>query len=125
MVDTQWDIIEFLPIVIFSLSWGCYHCEVNVLPDFRPTDYLFEKHADKGKDRWEIYAWAMRSIMAEQGSFKKSNLSKRAKDLYSTYMNDEPGATHKDEIDLDDLENQSGMGSARNPSAYGNSAARI
>ena len=75
---------------------------MNVLPDFRPTDYLFEHHADKGKERWEIYAWAMRSILSEQGRFKKSFLSGKAKKLYTAYMSMEPGATHKDEIDLDD-----------------------
>jgi len=64
-VDTAWDTIDALPILIFSLSWGCYHCQVNALPDFRPTEYLFEEHADKGKERWEIYAWAVRSVLCE------------------------------------------------------------
>jgi len=30
----------------------------NILPTFIPNDYLFEKHADKGKTKAHIYAWA-------------------------------------------------------------------
>jgi hypothetical protein len=41
------------------------------LPDFIPNDYLFETHKDKGEEKWEIYAWAVRDIMA-----KKSGRSK-------------------------------------------------
>lgn len=107
-VDTTWEVIELLPVMIFSLCWGCFHCEVNVLPDFRPTEYLFRTHKDKGKERWQIYAWALRSIMAEEGGFQKSNLSGKAKKLYTAYMNMEPGATHKDDIDLNDEGNLSG-----------------
>jgi hypothetical protein len=29
---------------------------------------LFEKHSDKGYERWEIYAWAIREIMSKAGN---------------------------------------------------------
>jgi hypothetical protein len=28
---------------------------------------MFETHRDKGKEDWEIYAWAIRDIMAKVG----------------------------------------------------------
>jgi hypothetical protein len=38
-------------------------CRITEMPDFEPNEYLFETHMDKGNDRWEIYAWAVRDIM--------------------------------------------------------------
>lgn len=63
------------------LAWIWDRIELNpeVLPDFVPNEYLFEKHADKGKDRWQIYAWAVRDAMAKAGNYKLSNLPLRAR----------------------------------------------
>jgi hypothetical protein len=38
---------------------------ITVYPVFEPTNYLWEKHADKGKEKWEIYAWAVRDIISK------------------------------------------------------------
>lgn len=35
------------------------------LPQFIPNDYLWETHKDKGKEKWQIYAWACRDIMSK------------------------------------------------------------
>lgn len=59
-VHPAWDNIDFLPFIIFFLSWGCYTCRMQQLPDFEPNEYLFETHKDKGKNRWEVYSWALR-----------------------------------------------------------------
>ena len=40
-------------------------CTVNVLPDFEPNDYMFKNHSKEGKERWEIYAWAVRDLMGK------------------------------------------------------------
>ena len=48
------------------------HCDVYVLPPFLPNEYLFETHKDKGTEKWEIYAEAVREVMAEYGGFKLS-----------------------------------------------------
>jgi len=68
-VSPALDIMEFLPLAIMMLSWGCYCCEVTVFPDFEPNEYLFTTHADKGQERWAIYAWALREILAKHGGF--------------------------------------------------------
>jgi len=48
------------------------HCDVVELPVFKPNDYLFKTHADKGKERWEIIGWAVREVMAKGGELKLS-----------------------------------------------------
>lgn len=68
--------------MILNLSFCCYHCVLTILPDFEPNEYLFETHKDKGKERWEIYAWAVRDIIMKNGSFGSCDISKREKDEY-------------------------------------------
>lgn len=66
--------------------------EVNVLPDFQPNEYLFETHKDKGTERWEIYAWALRDAMMKAGNFEACDMSLRAKFAYENYMQKVRGA---------------------------------
>jgi 1-acyl-sn-glycerol-3-phosphate acyltransferase len=68
-LNPAFDTIEFLPLLILTLSWGFYNFEVTVLPDFTPNEFLFEQHADKGQERWEIYAWAVRDAIIKGGKF--------------------------------------------------------
>jgi hypothetical protein len=62
------------------------------LPEFRPNEYLFSTHKDKGKERWEIFAWAVRDVMLRAGDFKECNYSIKTKFKYENYMNQKPGA---------------------------------
>ena len=62
-MSPAFDTLEALPLVILHLCWACFHCEVMVLPDFQPNEYLFENFSDKGDERWEIYGWALREVM--------------------------------------------------------------
>ena len=57
-----------------------------MLPDFKPNEYLLKKHADKGKEDWEIFAWAVRDIMAKVGNFRKDESSLRDKLAYKDFM---------------------------------------
>lgn len=68
-VSPAYDILDFVPLVILNLCFFCYSCELTILPDFRPNNYLFETHKNKGEERWEIYAWALRDVMAKSGGF--------------------------------------------------------
>ena len=52
LVDPSYATMDIAPLAIFLLCWCCYYCEVLMLPDFEPTEYLFETHADKGEKRW-------------------------------------------------------------------------
>ena len=62
-LSVAFDTIEFLPLAILMLSWGCTTCHITILPDFKPNDHLFKKHADKGDERWQVYAWAVRDVI--------------------------------------------------------------
>ncbi len=54
-------------IVLNACLWTSSVVTVHVLPTFIPNHYMFETHRDKGKEDWEIYAWAIRDIMAKVG----------------------------------------------------------
>ena len=55
-----------------QMSLSCWRVNVKVLPPFLPNQYLFEHHQDKGKEEWEIFAWAIRDIMSKVGDLKLS-----------------------------------------------------
>jgi len=80
------DTIEMLPLIFLNLSFACFKCEVNVLPDFQPNDYLFENFSDKGAERWEIYAWALREVMMQTGGMKPCDTPLRHKMIFEAYM---------------------------------------
>jgi len=64
---------------MLSSPFACFTCEVNVLPDFQPNEYFFDKFKDKGEERWEVYAWAVRDIMMKSGNFGECNNTIRQK----------------------------------------------
>lgn len=66
-ISPAYDILDFLPLAILNLCLCCFTCVLTILPDFEPNEYLFETHKDKGKERWEIYAWAIREIIQKNG----------------------------------------------------------
>ena len=63
-LSPAWDVIPFWPLAIMMFSLFYVRCDVIELPAFVPNDYLFENHANKGNDKWEIYAWAVREAMS-------------------------------------------------------------
>ena len=76
--------------------------KVHVMPDFQPNEYLFETHADKGADRWEIYAWAVRDAMAKVGRLNTSDMPLKIKIQYEKHMQMQEGA--QDPLKNEDLE---------------------
>ena len=71
MLNPAYDCVQFFPLVFFQMSLlYSAHCEIVELPSFTPNEYLFKTHADKGRERWEIYAWAVRQVMAEGSGLK-------------------------------------------------------
>jgi 1-acyl-sn-glycerol-3-phosphate acyltransferase len=85
----QWDVLDFLPHTILTHSYGTYSCTVSALPPFMPNDYLLETHRDKvkeGAEDWEIYAWAVRDVMAKSGGFETIEVELRDKVNYKKFM---------------------------------------
>lgn len=91
-LSVAFDTIEFLPLAILMLSWGCTTCNVTIMPDFKPNDHLFQKHADKGEERWQVYAWAVRDAISKAGKFELCESKFREKLAYEKYMQMEEGA---------------------------------
>lgn len=85
-VSPAWDVIPFMPLVIMMLSLFDFKCEVIELPTFTPNDYLFQNHANKGKENHEIYAWAIREIMSNAGDIQKNDAAYRDKLHYETIL---------------------------------------
>ena len=51
-----------------------------------------------GATRWEVYAWAVRSIMIDQGNFTSSNVPYKVKLVFEQFMNKVKGAIHPDDM---------------------------
>ena len=60
---------ELSLFIIFFAACTFTTTTIHFMPPFKPNDYLIKTHADKGKEDWEIYAWAVRKAIAKQGNF--------------------------------------------------------
>ena len=67
--------------LIFMMCCAVQHVEVTVteMVPFAPNEYLFETHKDKGQEKWEVFAWACRDLMAKVGGFAKHDIAYRDK----------------------------------------------
>ena len=64
--SAAYDVLEMFNLILLTLCSvnNNLTCEVGVLPDFQPNEYLFTTFADKGPERWQIYAWAVRDVIS-------------------------------------------------------------
>ena len=72
MFQTTIDVMDesiFFPL--FLCGFSKVVAEVSILPPLQPNEYLWKTHADKGHEKWEIFAWAARDVMAKVGHFGK------------------------------------------------------
>ena len=65
---------EATATIFLACSWSPIRAHVKVLPVMYPNDYLYSKHSDKGTEKWEIYAWACRDLMAKVGGFGRHDI---------------------------------------------------
>jgi len=70
---------EDLAVFIYMCHWRMITVNLVIMPPFQPNEYLWAAHADKGKEKWEIYAWAVRDVIAKVGGFGKHDMSYREK----------------------------------------------
>ena len=67
-----WECLGFLEqIALAGSAFGIYTLSLTRLPPLKPNDYLYEKFADKGNSKAEIFAWAARDIMAKVAGCEK------------------------------------------------------
>ena len=72
--------------MILQCSWFCAQVEVIELPLFEANEFLYSTHADKGIERWEIQAWALRQIMLEAGNLQACDMDFYDKKQYERFM---------------------------------------
>jgi len=82
----SFEVVDFFPLAWMQMACPWMKVDVNMMPDFEPNEYLFRTHADKGKERWEIFAWAVRDIMAKEGNFELSDMVVKDRNPYYHYM---------------------------------------
>lgn len=51
-----------------------------------------------GKERWEVYAWALREIIMEHGNLSASDVPYKVKTVFEKYMNMAKNAIHPDDL---------------------------
>lgn len=65
MMHPTYDVISFFELVVLTAaSFTTCSTKMMIMPTFVPNDYMFEKFADKGTEKWEIYAWCLRDAMS-------------------------------------------------------------
>lgn len=85
-LSPAWEVIPFMALAIMQFSLFYVKCEVVELPIFIPNDYLFENHANKGRERWEIIAWAVREAMSSASGLPKNEQPFRDKMNYEVIL---------------------------------------
>ena len=82
MFSNSYDVVEFLPMFIMQNCVTDFTCNVLELPPFSPNEYLFRNQASSGKEKWEIYAEAVRKIMTQASGIPTSETTQREKIKY-------------------------------------------
>ena len=74
LLNLAYDVIPFMPLYILQTSTFGFKCSLKELPPFVPNDHLFKKFGGNNKEKWEVYANAVRDIMAKEGNIKTSDV---------------------------------------------------
>ena len=88
MIRPFYDTVEFFPLVILMCSsFGTNVCTLNIMPEFTPNAIMLERHADKGNQPWEVFAWCVRDAMSKySGLPKQANHNLKDKLAYIDFM---------------------------------------
>ena len=74
--NTDYGIINLLVIGFMTMCWLRFDLKTNVhiLPTFKPTEHMYKKFADKGSERWQAFAHAIRDVLSKKSGMKTSEL---------------------------------------------------
>jgi hypothetical protein len=72
-------------VLLFS-SIGFYWGSLNFMPEFKPNPYLFKEHSDKGTQKWEIFAWAVREAISKESDLVLDERPIRDKMAYESFL---------------------------------------
>ena len=88
-VRLSFEVMDLKVIAVFVCSYIAFRkCTLHIMPPFSPNEEMLERHADKGREDWEIYAWCVRNAMAKCGNFeeRENNVLKERLDYYEFIM---------------------------------------
>ena len=85
-----------------SLAYFTINMYFVDLPVINPTEYMFEKYKDLGKEKWEIFAEVTRKIICEIGGFTPSDKTFRDQKKYAKAMI--TGIYTEEDIDISEAE---------------------
>ena len=86
MMGPTWECLGFIEQITLVCSWGVYSCDIQELPPFKPNDFMFEKFADKGNSKAEIFAWAVRDVVSKVSGLPKADQQARDKAIYKNFI---------------------------------------
>ena len=73
--------------VLLMCSFDLITCTMTILPEFTPNTVMLEKHADKGVEPAEVFAWCVRDIISKASGLPKDDAASfRTKKEYNAYM---------------------------------------
>ena len=100
-----YDVLEMFTLILFTLCCANNNltCVVGVLPDFQPNEYFFTTHADKGPERWQIYAWAVRDALSKASGLPTCDMSSRVQKAYYSYLCEEKGCIDVAKLSIDEI----------------------
>ncbi len=88
-ISPTYDLISLIPLLVLLMSSLYFRCaKITFMPDFTPTPYMLEKHADKGTEPWQIYAWCCRDAISKYSGMTCLNekLSLKDKKAFEALM---------------------------------------
>lgn len=87
-VSPMYDTLAFFPLIFMIFStFGTYKVTLHIMPEFTPNPIMLDRHADKGAEPWEIYAWCVRdAISKKSGLPKQANNNFKDKTAYCEFM---------------------------------------
>jgi len=56
------------------------------MPDFEPTQYMFDTFRQPGEEDWEVYGRVLRLAMAKEGEMEICDMSYKEKVQYEKFM---------------------------------------
>ena len=88
-VHLTYSMIDILVLfLLLSSELSVRKATLYIMPPFKPNEAMLTKHADKGKEDWQIYAWCVRDAIAKAGGFKKAEFpSYKERTDYCDFMN--------------------------------------
>lgn len=79
-------IADHIGVILMCCCLQPIIAECLIYPVWTPTDYLYQKHGDGSKPKWEIYGDAVREMMCQETGMKPCDQSFRELKQYWKYM---------------------------------------